>query len=98
MRPWTVYVGGRKWVIQKGYTCNGITAAKVIKKSLGDGVDHPETWSAVFHDWLFTQPGISRSEADRLFYQLLIAYGVSPVEARAMYSYVAAYSFSKTHL
>lgn len=98
MRPWTLRLGGETWVIQKGYTCNGITASKIVKKSLGDGVDHPETWAAVFHDWLFTQPGVSRSTADRLFYELLIAYDVPPLEARAMYSYVAAYSISKTHL
>jgi len=94
-KPWTVEVGGRAWQVQKGYTCNGITASSKLKQYLGDGVDEPETWAAVFHDWLFTQPGISRAKADALFHQLLLDYGVPPLKARLMYSTVSAYSASK---
>lgn len=94
-KPWNVEVGGRIWTVEKNYTCNGITAPDKIKARLGNGVDQPETWAAVFHDWLFTQPGMTREKADRLFYQLLIAYGVSPLKARLMYSTVSAYSASK---
>lgn len=94
-RQWVVRLEGRRWVVQKGYSSNGITAPDKLKKTLGDGVKHPETWAAVFHDWLFTQPGISRSEADRLFHELLIAYGVDSGKARLMYSTVSAYSLSK---
>lgn len=81
--------------MQKGYTSNGITAHPAIKATLGDGIQYPETWAAVFHDWLFTQPGMSRSTADRLFYDLLRAYGVSDTKARLMYNAVSAYSARK---
>lgn len=93
--PWKVELNGHQWHIKRGYTSNGITAPSHLKKNLGDGVDHPETWAAMFHDWLFTQPGITRSEADKLFYDLLIAYRVPQAKARLMYSTVAAYSVSK---
>ncbi|WP_411827569.1 DUF1353 domain-containing protein [Luteolibacter sp. AS25] len=93
--PWKIKLNGRVWDVPKGYSSNGITAPDYIKSSLGDGVDYPETWSAVYHDWLFTQPGITRQEADRLFEQLLLAYGVSAQKARMMYSVVARYSASK---
>lgn len=93
-KPWTVELGGRKWHVQKGYSSNGLTAPDRIKASLGDGVDKPETWAAVFHDWLFTQPGISRENADRWFYDFLIAYGVQPGKANLMYTTVKAYSLS----
>lgn len=96
-RPWTVVLDGREWHVQKGYKSNGITAPSKLKHELGDGVDHPETWAAVFHDWLFTQPGMSRSKADGLFYQLLLAYGVPQIKARLMYAGVSAYTASKTH-
>lgn len=43
-----------------------------------------ESSGAVFHDWLFTQPGISRAPADLLFYDLLITYGISSLEAHSM--------------
>lgn len=94
-KPWTVVLNGRRWIVQRGYTSNGITAPARLKSAMGDGVRHPETWAAVFHDWLFTQPGISRATADRLFYDLLLAYGVSPAKARMMHTTVATYSLSK---
>lgn len=94
--PWTVVLDGRAWHVQKGYRCNGISAPDSVKRELGDGVNRPETWAAVFHDWLFTQPGMTRSRADALFYKLLTAYGVPSVKARLMYTAVTAYSTSKT--
>lgn len=96
LKPWTVNLNGRKWLVQRGYTSNGITAPKRIKNSIGDGVGHPETWAAVFHDWLFTQPGISRATADSLFFDLLVAYGVPVEKARLMHATVSAYSLAKT--
>lgn len=94
-QPWTVRLAGETFIVQKGYTSNGITASGKLKASLGDGVDKPETWSAVFHDWLFTQPGMTRAKADRLFYEILLAYGVPEMKARLMYSSVSVYSASK---
>jgi hypothetical protein len=94
-RPWIVRLNGRQWKVQRGYTSNGITGPERVKKVIGDGVTHPETWAAVFHDWLFTQPGVSRAQADRMFYDLLIAYGVSPQKAGLMHTTVSAYSLSK---
>ena len=90
-QPWTVELDGKRWTVPKGYTTNGITAPAFIKKQLGDGVQYKETWAAVFHDWLFTQPGVKRSEADSTFHHLLLAYGVPAGKARMMYTTVAAY-------
>lgn len=94
-RPWNLEFDGYHYVIPAGYTSNGITAPARLKASLGDGVAHRETWAAVFHDWLFTRKGNRRSEADRRFYQLLLAYGVNERKAALMYSTVSAYSLSK---
>ena len=95
-KPWTVVIGGREWLVQKGYTSNGITGPSAIKKTMGDGVEFKETWAAVFHDWLFTQPGVSRAQADRMFKDLLLAYGVPAQKAEMMYNTVALYSISKS--
>lgn len=95
-KPWTVELNGRRWHVPKGYSSNGITAPSRVKDSLGDGVGYKETWAAVFHDWLFTQPGVSRSQADKLFYDLLIAYGVNSSKASLMYTTVSAYSLTKS--
>lgn len=94
-KPWTVTVGGDCWQIPAGYSSNGITAPARIKGSLGDGINHPETWAAVFHDWLFTQKGMTRKEADKIFRRLLIDYGVPTRKANLMYTFVSAYSITK---
>lgn len=94
-QPWTVNLNGRQWHVEKGYSSNGITAPAAIKSTLGDGVKHAETWAAVFHDWLYTQPGMTRALADQTFHDLLIAYGVSPQKAELMYTTVRAYSLTK---
>lgn len=96
-KPWTVNLDGRQWQVPAGYTSNGITGPSFIKSSLGDGVQYKETWAAVFHDWLFTQPGVTRAEADQTFHKLLIAYGVPAEKARLMYDAVAAYSLTKSN-
>lgn len=88
-------LNGQVWRVPAGYKSNGITAPARLKKSLGDGVNHPETWAAMFHDWLFTRPGVSRARADRMFFDLLLAYGVPETKARLMFTTVSAYSMSK---
>lgn len=95
IKPWAVEIGGQVWQIETGYKSNGITCPAQVKKFLGDGPDQPETWAAVFHDWLFTQPGMTRGRADSLFYQLLRAYGVPSGKAKMMHAAVTAYSASK---
>jgi len=94
-KAWMVRLKGKTWHVQKGYTSNGITAPEALKKKLGDGVEHPETWAAVFHDWLFTQPGMSRAKADSLFRDLLLSYGVDAEKARLMHTTVSLYTLSK---
>ena len=96
MENWNVHLNGKRWVVSSGYTSNGITAPSYVKAKLGDGVGSRDTWAAVFHDWLFTQSDVSRAQADRLYFDLMIAYGVSPTKARLMYNTVSAYSFTKS--
>ncbi len=95
VRNWPVELNGKRWVVVKGYTSNGITAPSYIKSQLGDGIRSRDTWAAVFHDWLFTRPGVSRAEADRLYYDLMLAYGVPQTKARLMYNTVSAYSLTR---
>jgi hypothetical protein len=95
-RAWTVQIGSSLWQVPAGYVCNGITAPDRLKRALGDGVDRPETWAAVFHDWLFTQKGVSRAQADAAFHKLLLAYGVPSGKAAMMHTVVSAYSLSKS--
>ena len=92
---WMLNLNGETWRIEEGYRSNGITAPNRIKRALGDGVDEPLTWAAVFHDWLFTQPNISRKKADRLFYELMIVYKIPKDKIQLMYNTVRIYSITK---
>jgi len=95
LADWRVQVGGRTFILQKGYSCNGITAPKRIKSMLGDGVDAPETWSAVFHDWCFTQPNLTRHEADTYFVKLMKAYRINSTKISLIETAVRGYTLFK---
>lgn len=88
-------LNGRSWRVPAGYTTNGITGPSWLKNTLGNGVNYPETWAAMFHDWLFKNTALSRGQADRLFQDLLLAYGVNSEKAWIMGTAVSAYSLSK---
>ena len=95
-KPWKVTLEGRVYHIPAGYTSNGITGPAALKGQLGDGVEFRETWAAVFHDWLFTQKGVERVEADQTFHRLLLAYGVSSTKAGFMFTTVSAYTLTRS--
>jgi hypothetical protein len=40
------------------------------------------------HDWLYSQPGVSKSHADRVFRALLHSEGASSWQAKLMYAAV----------
>jgi hypothetical protein len=94
-KPWKVRLSGRTFHIQKGYTSNGITAPDYVKKSLGDNVNAPETWAAVFHDWCFTQKRISRSQADDYFIELMHAYHIPQYKIDMMGTAARGYTLYK---
>lgn len=94
-KNWTVDLNGQQRIVPVGYSSNGMTAPSCVKISLGDAVQYRETWAAVFHDWLTTQPGISRQRADKMFHDLMIAYKTPHQKAEVMYDTVAAYSLLK---
>lgn len=95
LEDWPVNVSGRKFIVQKGYTSNGITAPKSIKNMLGDNVNAPETWTAVFHDWCFTQKNLTRLECDNLYIQLMRDLKISPQKIQLMGATVKGYSIYK---
>jgi len=95
LEDWPVNVSGRKFIVQKGYTSNGITAPKSIKSMLGDNVNAPETWTAVFHDWCFTQKSLTRAQCDNYYIQLMRDFKISPQKIQLMGATVKGYSIYK---
>lgn len=95
LNDWSLTVSGRSFIIPAGYTSNGITAPTSVKTLLGDGVNYAETWSAVFHDWCFTQPSLTRFQADNYFIQLMRDYQISERKIRLMETAVRSYTLYK---
>ncbi len=94
LEPWRVRLQDASFTLQKGYTCNGITATDWQKAQMGHGADRKETWCAIFHDWTFTQ-GMSRQRCDDYFNELMIQYQVAPWKRELMYNIVKMRSAAK---
>ena len=95
LEDWPVNVSGRKFIVQKGYTSNGITAPQSIKSVLGDDINAPETWTAVFHDWCFTQKDLTRLQCDNFYIQLMRDFKINPQKIQLMGATVKGYSIYK---
>ena len=48
----------------------------------------PQRWAGVVHDWLYSQPGVSKSHADAVFRALLASEGASSWKRKLMYAAV----------
>ena len=95
LNDWPVTVNGKRFLVQKGYNSNGITAPKSIKMMLGDHINAPETWTAVFHDWCFTQKNLTRLQCDIYYIQLMRDFKISPQKIQLMGTTVKGYSIYK---
>ena len=50
----------------------------------------PQPWAGVVHDWLYSQPGVSKSHADDVFRAVLASEGASSWKRKLMYAAVVA--------
>lgn len=95
LEDWPVNVSGRKFIVQKDYTSNGITAPESIRKMLGDNIEAPETWTAVFHDWCYTQKDLTRTQCDDFYIQLMKDFNINARKIQLMGATVKGYSIYK---
>ena len=95
LNDWQVRVNNRQFTVQQGYTSNGITGPQSAKTFMGDHVNAPETWCAMFHDWCFTQNYLTRQQADDYFVALLYSYDVPAYKIKIMETTVKSYSTYK---
>lgn len=95
LEDWPVKIGQRSFIVQQGYSSNGITAPEKLKAFLGDHVDAPETWAAMFHDWCFTQEYLTRDQADSYFIELMHDYQINAHKVQLMGATVRGYTLYK---
>ncbi|PKQ78079.1 DUF1353 domain-containing protein [Aeromonas sobria] len=80
-----IETGTRTFSIPKGMITDLASVPRALWIALPPFGEY--TIAAVVHDRIYRAPelNITRAEADQLFYDLMVQYGVSTVKAKAMY-------------
>ena len=88
--PLIVQVGEEERIeVPVGFTTDGASVPTWAQRLTGwePWVD-PQRWAGVVHDWLYSQPDVSKSHADRVFRALLASEGASTWKRDLMYAAV----------
>jgi hypothetical protein len=81
----------RSFIIPKGFKTDYASVPKVFWNILPPtGV---YTYAAVLHDYLYHTGIVSKEDADKLFYDVMLELGVSKVKAYGMYKAVDMFGF-----
>jgi hypothetical protein len=89
--PLIVEVGNERIEVPVGFTTDGASVPRLAQKLTGwDPWTDPQRWAGVVHDWLYSQPNVSKSHADSVFRALLAAQGASRLKRDLMYAAVVA--------
>ncbi len=87
--PLVIQVGDERIEVPVGFTTDGASVPGWAKRVTGwDAWNDPQRWAGVAHDWLYSQPGVSKSYADKVFRALLESQGAGPVKRDLMYAAV----------
>lgn len=80
-----ISINSKKYIIHKGFKTDLATIPRVLWPCVAPS--HSSLMLAsVVHDWLYTNTCIlSRKDADKIFYELLLTQGVSKFRAKIMY-------------
>jgi hypothetical protein len=75
------------WIhIRAGFITDGASVPRLLWRVVGHPFQGRALAAAIVHDALYQVEAIPRAEADRVFYELLIANGVSRGKAWAMFA------------
>ena len=87
--PLRVHVGDELIEIPTGYTTDGASVPRWAQRVTGwKPWDDPQRWAGIVHDWLYTQPGVSKSHADSVFRAVLASEGADWLRRKLMYAAV----------
>jgi hypothetical protein len=82
---------GERIEVPVGFTTDGASVPTSAQKLTDWGPwEDPQRWAGVVHDWLYSQPGVSKSHADDVFRAILASEGASTWKRRLMYAAVVA--------
>jgi hypothetical protein len=83
--------GGERIEVPVGFTTDGASVPGWAQTLTGwEPWADPQRWAGVVHDWLYSQPGVSKSHADAVFRAVLASEGASWWKRKLMYAAVVA--------
>lgn len=87
--PLVVQVGDEQIVIPTGFTTDGASVPGWAQRiTMWKPWDDPQRWAGIVHDWLYSQPGVSKSRADEIFHAVLVSEGAGWLRRKLMYAAV----------
>ena len=96
---WTVVVGGWYVRVPQGYATDGATGPRWRWPVCGHPLEAPRVYAALVHDYLYEYGrrkfGMSRADADMVYYRLLRVYGWG--RFRAAVEWAALRLFGASH-
>lgn len=87
--PLVVQIDGERVEIPAGFTTDGASVpgwAQTITR--WKPWDDPQRWAGIVHDWLYSQPGVTKRHADEVFREILKSEGASWLRRTLMYAAV----------
>ena len=79
--------GGERIEVPVGFTTDGASVPGWAQTLTGwEPWADPQRWAGVVHDWLYSQPGVSKSNADDVFRAVLASEGASSWKRKLMYA------------
>ena len=78
---------GKTFLIPRGFESDGASVPRLFWSLVFSPTDSHAATAGICHDWIYRdQPeGWTREEADRMFYALLIEFGVNVASAQSAY-------------
>lgn len=84
---------GRAWIAPKGFTTDGASIPRVLWPFIGSPFTGKYRKAAVFHDAAYRTLGVTKDEADRMFYEAMLESGCDEILASLILEGVKAGGF-----
>ena len=102
--PLVVDADGDRFEVVTGFTTDGASVPTWAQRITSwKPWEDPQRWAGITHDWLYTQPGVSKLHADNVFRAVLVSEGAGYWKRKLMYTAVLigglpAYRLSLIHI
>lgn len=87
--PLVARAGTDRIEVSVGFTTDGASVPGWAQTVTGwEPWEDPQRWAGVVHDWLYSQPGVTKRHADNVFRAILVSEGAGWFKRKMMYAAV----------